>query len=111
MAGCGNLDLLDIVAQVGAQEGKTASVHQVLAGFAGAQCAPLSFYFVVNRDIEQNVGYMDSDHATCYETMITTCRLTRLFSAYLSIEEDRTVSDISLVESSHEQEMRWFHRP
>ncbi|KAH0358818.1 hypothetical protein KCU65_g10179, partial [Aureobasidium melanogenum] len=89
-ANYGSHELLSITARFVASDGKLSkallALHNLSAGHAGAQCAPLFFDTVVKYGIEQKIGYITSDNATCNDTMMS--HLAALFSERLSIDWD-----------------------
>ncbi|KAG9705940.1 hypothetical protein KCU69_g4090, partial [Aureobasidium melanogenum] len=89
-ANYGNHELLSITARFVASDGKLSkallALHKLSAGHAGAQCAPLFFDTIVTYGIEQKIGYITSDNATCNDTMMS--HLATLFSERLSIDWD-----------------------
>ncbi|KAG9511621.1 hypothetical protein KCV07_g10046, partial [Aureobasidium melanogenum] len=89
-ANYGSHELLSITARFVASDGKLSkallALHHLPSGHAGAQCAPLFFETVVKYGIEQKVGYITSDNATCNDTMMS--HLATLFSERLSIDWD-----------------------
>jgi hypothetical protein len=89
-ANYGSHELLSITARFIASDGKLSkallALHKLPCGHAGAQCAPLFFETIVDYGIEQKVGYITSDNATCNDTMMS--HLATLFSERLSIDWD-----------------------
>ncbi|KAG9630485.1 hypothetical protein KCU64_g17039, partial [Aureobasidium melanogenum] len=89
-ANYGSHELLSITARFVDSDGKLSkallALHKLSAGHAGAQCAPLFFDTIVTYGIEQKIGYITSDNATCNDTMMS--HLATLFSERLSIDWD-----------------------
>ncbi|CAD0099603.1 unnamed protein product [Aureobasidium mustum] len=89
-ANYGSHELLSITARFVDSDGKLSkallALHKLSAGHAGAQCAPLFFNTIVTYGIEQKIGYITSDNATCNDTMMS--HLATLFSERLSIDWD-----------------------
>jgi hypothetical protein len=89
-ANYGSHELLSITARFIASDGKLSkallALHKLQSGHAGVQCAPLFFDTIVNYGIEQKVGYITSDNATCNDAMMN--HLATLFSERLSIDWD-----------------------
>ncbi|KAG9765687.1 hypothetical protein KCU73_g292, partial [Aureobasidium melanogenum] len=86
----GSHELFSITAEFIASDGKLSkallALHKLPSGHAGAQCAPLFFETIVDFGIEQKVGHITSDSATCNDTMMS--HLAALFSERLSIDWD-----------------------
>jgi hypothetical protein len=89
-ANYGSHELLSITARFIASDGTLSkallALHKLPSGHAGAECAPLFFNTIVDYGIEQKVGYITSDNATCNDTMMS--HLATLFSERLSIDWD-----------------------
>jgi hypothetical protein len=77
---------MDVDVPLGSMDVDATNIHGYPSSAFTAQCAPLFFETIVDYGIEQKIGYITSDNATCNDTMMS--HLATLLSERLSIDWD-----------------------